>query len=54
MFKKGEIGQAGENWDKKWGEVGQMRLSGVDVKTAPNGVVAGLDAPAGSRPAGVS
>ena len=31
-FKKGEMGQAGEKWDKKCGEVGQMRLPGFDVK----------------------
>ena len=28
-----------------WGEVGQMRLSGLAVKTAPDSVVAGSEAP---------
>ena len=32
LFKKGEMGQAGEKWDKKWVKVGQMRLSGLNVK----------------------
>ena len=31
-FEKGEMGQAGEKWHKKWGEVGQMRLSGLAEK----------------------
>ena len=26
VFEKGEMGQAGEKWDKMWREVGQMRL----------------------------
>ena len=32
VFKKGDMGQAGEKWDKSWGEVGQIRLSGLAVK----------------------
>ena len=32
VFEKGEMGQAGEKWDKTWGEVGQMRLSGFAEK----------------------
>ena len=32
IFKNGEMGRAGEKWDKKLEEVLQMRLSGLDVK----------------------
>ena len=45
----GEMGQAGEKWDKKRGEVGQMRLSVLGVKKAPDCAVAGLEASGKSR-----
>ena len=41
--------QAREKWDKKWGELGRMRLTGLDVKTAPDSAVAGLEARGKSR-----
>ena len=40
VFEKGEMGRAGEKWDKTWGEVGQMRLSGFAERTAPDSVMA--------------
>ena len=44
------MGQTGEKCDKKWGEVGQRRLSGLDVKTAPDSsAVAGPEVPDSSR-----
>ena len=45
VFKKGEMGQARDKWDKTWGEVGRMRLSGFSQKTAPDCVVAVLEVP---------
>ena len=39
------MGQPGEKWDKTWGEVGQMRLPELAVKTAPSSEVAGTEAP---------
>ena len=43
------MGRVREKWDKKLREVRQMRLSGLDVKTAPDSTVAGLKAPGKSR-----
>ena len=40
VFEKGEMGQAREEWDKTWGEMGRMRLSGFSQRTAPDSVVA--------------
>ena len=45
MHSKREKWEAGEKWDKTWGEVGQMRLSGLAVKVAPDSVVTGQEAP---------
>ena len=45
VFEKGEMEQAGEKWDKTWGEVGQMRLSGFTERTAPDSVVAVPEVP---------
>ena len=44
-IEKEEMGHAGEKWNKMRGKVGEIRLSGLAVKTAPNGVVAGPKAP---------
>ena len=32
VFEKGEMGQAGDKWHKKWGELGQMKMSGPAEK----------------------
>ena len=45
VFEKGEMGQAGKKWDKTWGEVGQLRSSGFDERTAPDSVVAVPEVP---------
>ena len=53
IFEKGEMGKAGEKWDKMWEEVGHMRLSGLaeivavpdvpqEVQTGPDRVVTGV------------
>ena len=39
------MGQAGKKWDKTWGEVGHMRLSGLAERTAPDTVVAVPEVP---------
>ena len=39
---KEEMGQAWEKWGKTWGEEGQVKLSGLAFKTAPD-VTAGPD-----------
>ena len=39
------MGHAGEKWHKKWGEVEQLRLSGLAEKIAPDSVVAVPDVP---------
>ena len=36
---------AGKTWDKIRGKVGQMRLSGLTVQTAPDSVVIGPEVP---------
>ena len=38
------MGQTGEKWDKTRGEVGHIQMSGLAVKTAPDSVMAGLEA----------
>ena len=45
VFELGEMGQAREKRDKKWGEVGQLRLSGFAGRTAPDSVVAAPEVP---------
>ena len=45
VFKKGEMGQAREKRDKKWGEVRQMRLSVFAGRTVPDSVVAAPEVP---------
>ena len=40
VLEMGEMGQAREKWDKTWGEVRQIRLSGFAERTAPDSVVA--------------
>ena len=45
-IRKGRNGTGcGVVGDKMWGEVGQMRLSGLAVKTAPHRAVTGPEAP---------
>ena len=43
-IKKGEMEQARKKWDKNWGEVRRMAMTGPDVKIAPDSAVAGLEA----------
>ena len=43
------MGQAREKWDKRWGEVRQTRLPGLDDKTAPDSSVTVLEASGRSR-----
>ena len=43
------MGQAGEKWDKEWGEVGKIKLSGRDVTTVPDSRLAGQEVPGRSR-----
>ena len=43
------MGQTGENWNKMCGEMGLIRLSGLDANTAPDSAVAGLESPGRSR-----
>ena len=41
--RKGRNGTGWEKWNKTWGEVEQMRLPGLAVKTTPDSVVTGLE-----------